>query len=59
MHDEVERYLTERGITAKSFTIKREDGCEVTFRGEAEETEGSRICGERPSTIRGNWLSFH
>jgi hypothetical protein len=27
---DVERYLTEHGITAKSFSIR--DGCEVTFR---------------------------
>jgi len=32
MHGEVERYLTEHGIAAKSFTIMGEDGCEVTFR---------------------------
>jgi hypothetical protein len=31
---EVELYLTEHGIIAKSFPIKGEDGCEVTFRGE-------------------------
>jgi hypothetical protein len=31
---EVERYLTEHGITAKSFPIKGGDGREVAFRGE-------------------------
>jgi hypothetical protein len=36
MHSEVERYLTEHGITAKSFTIMGKDGREVTFRGKRE-----------------------
>src|SRR5580765_7590150 len=37
---EVERYLTEHGITAKSFPIKGEDGREVTFRGERMKLKG-------------------
>jgi len=45
MHDEVERYLTEPGITAKSFTIKREDGCEVTVRGERKKLKGRGSAG--------------
>ena len=37
---EVERYLAEHGITAKSFPIKGEDRCEVTFRGERTKLRG-------------------
>ena len=37
---EVERYLTEHGITAKSLPIKGEDGREVTFRGERKKLKG-------------------
>jgi hypothetical protein len=37
---EVERYLTEHGITAKSFSIKGKDGREITFRGERQKLKG-------------------
>ena len=42
---EVERYLTEHGITAKSFPIKGEDGREVTFRGERKKLKGRGSAG--------------
>ena len=35
---EVERYLTEHGITAKSFSVQ--DGREITFRGERKKLKG-------------------
>jgi hypothetical protein len=37
---EIERYLTEHGIVAKSFLMKGEVGCEVTFRGERKKLKG-------------------
>ena len=53
-HSEVERYLTELGITARSFPIKGEDGREVTFRGERKKLKGLvKDLGERQSPIRG------
>jgi hypothetical protein len=37
---EVEGYLTEHGITAKSSPVKGEEGREVTFRSERKKLKG-------------------
>lgn len=57
---EVERYLTEHGITAKRFPIKGEDGREVTFRGERKKLKGlvKDLLGEAIDDSW-EWGTFH
>lgn len=57
---EVERYLTEHGIVAKSFPIKGEDGREVTFRGERTKLKGlvKDLLGEAIDDSW-EWGTFH
>ena len=57
---DVERYLAEHGIIAKSFPLKDGVGCEVTFRAERTKLKGlvKDLLGE---TIDDSWEwgSFH
>ena len=57
---EVERYLTEHGITSKSFPVKGEDGREVTFRGERKKLKGlvKDLLGEAIDDSW-EWGTFH
>lgn len=57
---EVERYLTEHGIIAKSFPVKGEDGCEVTFRAERKTLKGlvKDLLGEAIDDSW-EWGTFH
>jgi hypothetical protein len=57
---EVERYLTEHGITAKSSPIKGEDGREVTFRGERKKLKSlvKDLLGEAIDDSW-EWGTFH
>jgi hypothetical protein len=57
---EVECYLTEHGITAKSFPIKGEDGCEVIFRSERKKLKGlvKDLLGEAIDDSW-EWGTFH
>jgi hypothetical protein len=57
---EVERYLTEHGIAAKSFPVKGADGREVTFRGERKYLKGlvKDLLGEAIDDSW-EWGSFH
>jgi len=57
---EVERYLTEHGITAKSFPVKGEDGREVTFRSERKKLKGlvKDLLGEAIDDSW-EWGTFH
>ena len=57
---EVERYLTEHGITAKSFSIKGEDGREVSFRGERKKLKAlvKDLLGEAIDDSW-EWGTFH
>ena len=57
---EVERYLTERGIIAKNFPMKREDGREFTFRGERTKLKGlvKDLLGEAIDDSW-EWGTFH
>jgi len=57
---EVERYLTEHGITAKGFAVKGEDGREVTFRGERKKLKGlvKDLLGEAIDDSW-EWGTFH
>ena len=57
---EVERYLTERGIIAKSFLITGGDGREVTFRGERTKLKGlvKDLLGEAVDDSW-EWGTFH
>jgi hypothetical protein len=57
---EVERYLSEHGIVAKSFPIKGGDGCEVTFRGERTKLKDliKDLLGEAIDDSW-EWGSFH
>ena len=57
---EVEHYLTEHGITAKSFPIKGEDGREVSFRGERKKLKGlvKDLLGEAIDDSW-EWGTFH
>jgi hypothetical protein len=57
---EVERYLTEHGIIAKSFPIKGEGGREVTFRSERKKLKGlvKDLLGEAIDDSW-EWGTFH
>ena len=57
---EVERYLAEHGIAAKSFPVKDEDGREVTFRGERTKLKGlvKDLLGEAIDDSW-EWGTFH
>jgi len=57
---EVERYLTEHGISAKSFPVKGADGREVTFRSERKKLKGlvKDLLGEAIDDSW-EWGTFH
>lgn len=57
---EVERYLAEHGITAKSFPTKGGDGREVTLRGERKKLKGlvKDLLGEAIDDSW-EWGTFH